>query len=205
MRKCLFVLLSILFLIGCATSEKENYSIIGSVPDFEYEGEWIYLVPIKGATFETVDSAQIENGVFFFKGVANTSDIRIIRMRPLFRLKLQELLIVVEPGELSVRLDSVSNAIGTPQNDALQYWKDEKMRMERSMMALSEQAKIAPSLVADSIEEVKARINKAFADYNYEFVKTSDFNTIGTFIYETFGHSFSSEQRKELDELKDKY
>ena len=204
MKKCLFVLLSILFLIGCVTSDKDKYSIIGYVSGSEYEGEWIYLVPLKGATAETVDSTQIENGMFLFKGVADTSDIRILRTRPIFRLKLQELLIIVEPGELNVRLDSVSNAKGTPQNDALQYWKDEKMRMERSMMALSEQRKTAPSSVADSIEEVKARINRAFSDYNYEVVKTSDFNTVGTFIYETFGHSLSSEQRKALDELKNK-
>lgn len=42
------------------------------------------------------------------------------------RYGTQDLLIVTEPGEISVVIDSVSSGRGTPQNDALQAWKELK-------------------------------------------------------------------------------
>ena len=54
--------------------------------------------------------------------------MKVLRMRILLRLKFQELLVVTEPGVTSVRIDSISSASGTPQNDALQHWKDRKQK-----------------------------------------------------------------------------
>ena len=40
-----------------------------------------------------------------------------------YRLGLQRVLVIGEPGELKVIIDSVSHAMGTPQNDSLEKWK----------------------------------------------------------------------------------
>ena len=49
-----------------------------------------------------------------------------IRVDYHYRMGLQPLLIVVEPGNVKVRVDSLSSAVGTPQNDSLNQWKIKK-------------------------------------------------------------------------------
>lgn len=41
-----------------------------------------------------------------------------------YRMGVQQLLIVGEPGHIQVTIDSISSARGTPQNDSLQAWKE---------------------------------------------------------------------------------
>ena len=202
MNKELFCFLSFIILIGCTDTGKERYTIAGTVPKHGFENEWIYLVPLTGATKETVDSTQVKNGMFSFEGVVDTSDIRILRTRPILRFKLQELLVVVEQGKLNVLLDSVSCAQGTPQNDALQQWKEEKMKTDRELMSLSQQKKNADPSVADSIGYEQEQIKDRFNEYNFNFVKSYGFNTVGSFVYSTSRHTFSEEQKAELEKLR---
>ena len=203
MKKVLFYIFSIIIIIGCADSGKERFTIVGSVSGQEYENEWIYLVPLKGATAETVDSIQVKNQMFRFEVEVENPEIRILRTRPILRFKLQELLVVVERGTLNVRLDSVSYAHGTPQNDILQQWKEEKVKVDSEIILLSKQKNIAEtSSKADSIKQIQEQIKARFDEYNYNLIKTSGFNAVATFIYESFGHNFTSEQKAELEKLK---
>ncbi len=50
--------------------------------------------------------------------------MRVLRLRHLLRIYIQELLVVTEPGTIHVKADSVGSVTGTPQNDALQKWKE---------------------------------------------------------------------------------
>ena len=61
-----------------------------------------------------------------------------------YRYGLQPLILVGEPGEVSVTIDSVSHAVGTPQNDSLEQWKvrteihnRELAKMRRHIMDLA--------------------------------------------------------------------
>ena len=47
-----------------------------------------------------------------------------IRVDYQVRTGVQDLLVVSEPGDLEVGIDSISSAKGTPQNDSLQRWKE---------------------------------------------------------------------------------
>ena len=203
MKKVLLYFLSYIILTGCAGSGKDQYTIVGSVTIHDYENEWVYLIPLKGATAETVDSIKVKKGKFRFEGEVENPEIRILRMRPIMKFKLQELLVVVERGTLNVNLDSVSYAHGTPQNDILQQWKEEKMKSDSMILSLSKQKKIesAPAEL-DSIENEQEQIRALFNDYNYNLVKATGFNTVGTFIYDTFGRAFTDLQKDSLDNLK---
>ena len=53
-----------------------------------------------------------------------------------YRLGFQPLLVVVEPGEVKVVVDSISSASGTPQNDSLQVWKEATERHNAQLMSL---------------------------------------------------------------------
>ena len=155
-------------------------------------------MPFRGATAETIDSMQVKDGMFSFEGLVDTSEIRILRTRPILRFKVQELLIVMEQGTLTVQLDSVSSAHGTPQNDALQQWKEEKMRTDSEIYQLYRQNEIPSDSINNEYEQIKRRLN----DYSFNFIKKYGFNTVGTFIYDMIGNSLTPEQKTVLDEVK---
>ena len=94
--------------------------ISGTIPD-RYDGKRIFLVPLTDNRREVVDSVVIENGRFEF--VSDTLMMAKILVDYHYRDGVQPLLVVVEPGQVQVTIDSVSHAVGTPQNDSLDKWK----------------------------------------------------------------------------------
>ena len=107
LKKTLYSLLLLACLTGCK-SDHNKFTIEGTVPSTKYDGEWIYLVPAEGANSSNVDSTKIKNASFTFKG--DVERIAIIRTRPILRLSLQELLVVTEPGDIKVVLNSPSSS-----------------------------------------------------------------------------------------------
>jgi len=124
MRNTVYYIL-LLLLVGCHS--KEDYNIQGHLPDKSFDGEFIYLVPFENAVKEKVDSALIKDGKFRIEGVAQHAEIYIIRAKSILRFTLQELLVVKEPGELTVSIGSNSIVRGTALNDSLQHWKEKKL------------------------------------------------------------------------------
>ena len=73
----------------------QNYVIEGTLPSVKYDGEWIYLVPMENAPGR-VDSVKITNASFSFSGQGE--EMRVLRLRHLLRIYIQELLVVTEAG-----------------------------------------------------------------------------------------------------------
>lgn len=145
----------------------------------------IYLVPLKNPDATNVDSFKIKDGKFEFKG--NTERISIIRMAPLYRLEMQELLVVTEKGLIKVSIDSNSVAKGTPQNAALQQWKDKQMQFLRfnnkAFSALSKKCSKLDSVVW------KVKIdsaNQSVKELGIKLLKVQKGNTLGQFFYEMY-------------------
>lgn len=111
-------------LTACSSSPRVGV-IEGTLPDLSFDGEQLYLVPIQGATSENVDSVRIANGLFRFEKAVDEPRLFILRLRPVLRLRVQELLVVVEPGaRATVALGAPSSGSGTALNDSLQQWKE---------------------------------------------------------------------------------
>ena len=136
MKKILFVCaiaLMALTMAGCKSTTKPvtgKCHIMGTINP-KFNGKKIFLVPMtRPATMETVDSMVVADGKFVF--TADTCDLRVIRVDYHFRTGVQDLLIVTEPGDIQVIIDSISSCKGTPQNDSLQVWKErtERFNME---------------------------------------------------------------------------
>ena len=104
---------------------KQNSNVCriqGVVNGEQFEGKRIFLVPFTGPkTAETVDSMEIKDGKFHFETDSMQMYKLLIDLR--FRVGIQPLLVIGEPGEVRVVIDSVSHAMGTPQNDSLEKWK----------------------------------------------------------------------------------
>ena len=127
MRKILFfsmLALAILLTVGCQqrkTVPEGSCHIVGTISE-QYNGKRIFLVPLVGPkTAEYVDSIEVSNGHFEF--TKDTLMMAKVLMDYHYRFGLQPLLVVVEPGEVQVVIDSISHAVGTPQNDSLEKWK----------------------------------------------------------------------------------
>ena len=136
MKKILFacvITLMTLALGGCKSEKRivnGKCHIMGTINP-KFNGKKIFLVPMtRPATIETVDSMVVADGKFEF--TADTCDLRVIRVDYHFRIGVQDLLVVTEPGDLVVNIDSISSCKGTPQNDSLQAWKErtERFNME---------------------------------------------------------------------------
>ena len=104
---------------------KQNSNVCriqGVVNGEQFEGKRIFVVPFTGPkSAETVDSMEIKDGKFHFETDSMQMYKILIDLR--FRVGIQPLLVIGEPGEVKVVIDSVSHAVGTPQNDSLEKWK----------------------------------------------------------------------------------
>lgn len=124
MKKLLYLFL-ILIGVTCCSNPKDEYVVKGSTSQSRLDGERVFLVPYGSKAFEDsigVDSVVIKNGKFEFRGHKGEFLARITMDRRV-RYGTQDLLIITEPGEITVVIDSVSSGMGTPQNDLLQAWK----------------------------------------------------------------------------------
>jgi hypothetical protein len=70
---------------------------------------------------ETVDSMEITNGKFHFE--PDSVQMYKIVLDYHYRFGLQPLIVVGEPGTIRITIDTISHAVGTPQNDSLEKWK----------------------------------------------------------------------------------
>ncbi|WP_085536679.1 DUF4369 domain-containing protein [Massilibacteroides vaginae] len=185
-------------LFSCQTKQA-SYTIAGTVSGNDYENEVVYLVPLEGATVENVDSTYIRDGEFRFSGKIDTPSIYIIRTRPIVRLKLEEVLVVVEPGEIQVKLESTSSTAGTILNNALQEWKERKSSYELKRNHLSSLLNQTdkPEIIKNEI----STIDSDFSKYNYSFVKENKKNIVGSFVFKMTRALLSSEQIVDLEEL----
>lgn len=194
-RICLMMFFPLL--IACQ-SESASYSIEGSMPSTRYDGEWIYLAPAQGKSQGRIDSTQVINGRFRFTGSGET--MRIIRTRILLRLKFQELLVVTEPGIIQARLDSIGSVVGTPQNEALQAWKNRKEETGRQWQQLYLALKQSTGKDSIVIRQEMDSLNLAFQKFHYEFLLKHMPGTLGNFLYTMTRSTLTPEQQHELDE-----
>ena len=123
MRIVLSVLgILLLFLASCQSDKGGECRIYGEMADHSRDGKMVYLVPLIRPDSVGVDSTVITDGKFEFR--TRECRMSIVRVELLSRYGLQDLLVVTEPGDVWVKIDSVSSSGGTPQNEVLQQWKE---------------------------------------------------------------------------------
>ena len=111
---------------SCQVEGSKECRIQGVVNGEQYEGKRIFLVPMNGPkTAEYVDSMEIKDGKFYFSKdfSKDTMQMYKILLDYHYRFGVQPLIIVGEPGTINISIDTVSHAMGTPQNDSLEKWK----------------------------------------------------------------------------------
>ena len=181
-----FYLFTLLLLFGsCQQSNDGKCHIEGTVNGEQYEGKRIFLVPNSGpATMETVDSMEIKDGKFHFE--PDSVQMYKILLDYHYRIGLQPLLIVGEPGTINVTIDSISHATGTPQNDSLEQWKvqteihNRQLGMMRKNMV--ELNKRGDSLQAKYIQQRADSFHLVYKNYTRQLAKNMEGSVLGNFL-----------------------
>ena len=191
------LLIFIALFIGCKGDK--SYTINGSVPGSNFNGEYVYLIPMDNFSKGGVDSTLIVDSAFVFKGKTDSAEIYIIRaQKPLSRFELQDILVIKEPGKIQAKFKERSSVGGTSLNDSIQKWKEYKENSDDRFFKLSGEISKADSLKKTSLSVKLDSLRKANLDAHFRFVKNNRDNIVGKFVKRIMGPSFTQEQKKEL-------
>ena len=111
MNKIVYAILTIAALTSCA----DSYTIQGSSTVSSLDGSKLYLKTVKNNELKNIDSCDVVHGKFRFQGLVDT-----VLMANLFMDDESIMPVVVEKGEIEIRIDNASQKVsGTPLNDKL--------------------------------------------------------------------------------------
>lgn len=134
---------------------------------------------------------------FFFR---TREEMRVLRLRHLLRIYIQELLVVTEPGTIHVKADSVGSVTGTPQNDALQKWKEGREKKQEAYHFIRTGLRNATGKDSLHLIRIRDSLRMQEQETNFLFLKEQGNNTLGTFMRKMVRGSLTEEQQKLLDE-----
>lgn len=130
MKRIILPLLLLSSLLMSCNPAADEYRIHGTVCNDQLEGVLIFLVPLHDQSAAAVDSVEIHDRHFEFAGHDNW--MATVRIHKAYCRDYQDLLVVTEPGDINVVIDTISYGGGTPQNDSLQVWKEHMMAYQRN-------------------------------------------------------------------------
>lgn len=111
MNRIVYAFIAIVALTSCA----DSYNIQGSSSVSSLDGSKLYLKAVKDQELKNIDSCDVVHGKFRFTGLLDT-----VRMASLFMDDESIMPIVVEKGEIEIKIDNASQRVsGTPLNDKL--------------------------------------------------------------------------------------
>lgn len=195
MKKIIATIALAATIIGCTTTPKVEDGLchIQGTTNERFEGKKIFLLPAEGpATMETVDSVVVTNGKFAFQ--SEPGEMKIIRIDYRYRTGVEDLLVVMEPGNLEVIIDSISSGKGTPQNDTLQAWKERTMQHYRDLAPYRIQAKEAEKAgdraTVDALMQKIESLEKAYKKYSRDLTDRLKEGTLYEFLNTRFPYSY---------------
>ena len=116
-------------LASCASS----YNVEGSSSITALDGSKLYLRAIKNNEFKNIDSCDVVHGEFHFTGLLDT-----VRMASLYMDDESIMPVVLEKGEITIKLDNARQVVGgTPLNDSLYKFIDKHNQLANQMNELS--------------------------------------------------------------------
>lgn len=129
MNKIVYALVIASSLVSCA----DSYLVQGSSSVSALDGSKLYLKTIKDNELKNIDSCEVVHGQFRFAGLLDT-----VRMANLFMDDESIMPVVLEKGEISIKIDNAAQTVfGTPLNDKLYEFIDFHNQLDNQMAELS--------------------------------------------------------------------
>ena len=196
MRNILLVPVALCFLLS-ACSKAPAFRMEGRVPDPVFEGSKVYLVALDAPLTGNVDSTCVSGGTFEFSIPADSSEVRILRIPARFPSIVEDLVVVCEPGTLTVVLDSVSRGSGTRLNNLLQKWKETKRANDSLQWIISMKLRqeAADKELTDSLKLESQKLYRAMLSESISLMNSNLFNGVGLLIYKLYYDTLPPEVR----------
>ncbi|MGB4415810.1 MAG: TlpA disulfide reductase family protein [Paludibacter sp.] len=197
MKRTLFCLFSIISLFSCTST---GYKIEGVIEDPLLNGQTVFIKERINRVWIPIDSVKIENGIFSFKGVCDSARIAYLDCELPSGEKIRQAF-VFENGNIMVKIDSASFIFsGTPQNDLLQTYLNEKKLFyinseafykanNDSNQTKEQKAAFAAEMEKLSKEEVSIDLKYALANVN---------TIVGTHIFMSSFYAMSIAEKESV-------
>jgi len=125
-------ILPIVAIVVAFTSCANSYNVQGSSSVSALDGSKLYLKAIKSGEMKNIDSCEIVHGEFHFAGLLDT-----VRIANLFMDDESIMPVVLEEGDISVKIDATGPVVGgTPLNDSLYKFIDKHNQLINQMNEL---------------------------------------------------------------------
>lgn len=142
MKKIIYLSVLAAVLVSCASS----YNVQGSSSLTALDGSKLYLKAVKSGEVANIDSCDVVHGEFQFTGLLDT-----VRMANLFMDDESIMPVVLEEGEITVKIEAASQSVsGTPLNDSLYKFIDKHNQLSNRMNELSHRQS---QMLLDGIDE----------------------------------------------------
>ena len=142
MNKILYTFAVIATLTSCASS----WRVEGSTSVSALDGNKLYLRAVKDGEAKNIDSCDVVHGEFHFAGLLDT-----VRMANLFMDDESIMPVVLEEGDIVVKIDNANQSVGgTPLNDSLYHFIDRHNQLTNRMNELSHRQS---QMLLDGIDE----------------------------------------------------
>lgn len=191
----IFLLIIILCIPASACTKSPAFVVEGKVPDRNFEGSKVYLVALDAPVTKNVDSALVMDGAFKFTVPADSFDVRILRIPARFPAMIEDLVVVCEPGTVTVILDSVSSGGGTRLNNLLQQWKETKHFNDSLQREAGRQLRSAAGnqTVTDSLRLFSQQLGRSMLSESISLMNANLFNGVGLLIYKVYVDALPSD------------
>lgn len=204
MKKTGLLLSAAALLVASCTNNKDSYVIKGTIPAAELNGKNVYLQELSedGRSFNSVDTATIENGTFVFKGKAGEKpQIRFIAVAD---SPYRPALLILENGNIEINIDTVTKVKGSNMNDKYQTLADklEAVNKKRTNVATEynnavQNETLTPESEDKFVDELEG-INKEMMTLLFDYTKENISNPVGEFFFLTIVPNIEANEFKEL-------
>ena len=172
MKKIVYALVIVSALVSCA----ESYSVQGASSVSALDGSKLYLKTIKNNELKKIDSCEVVHGEFHFAGLLDT-----VRMANLFMDDESIMPVVLEKGEISIKIGNASQTVGgTPLNNKLYEFIDFHNQLDNQMLELSHKQS---QMLLEGIDE--ETINRELSVEAAQIAQEED-SLVTNFIIENF-------------------
>ena len=172
MHKILFAFATLALMASCAKS----YNVQGSSSISSLDGSKLYLKAVKNNELKSIDSCDIVHGQFHFSGILDT-----VRMANLFMDDQSLMPVVLEEGEIVIKIDNAAQSVGgTPLNDKLYKFIDKHKQLDNRMSELSHKQS---QMMLEGVDELT--INEKL-NAEAEKIAAEEDKLVTSFIVENF-------------------
>ena len=172
MHKILLEFTTMALMASCANS----YNVHGSSSISSLDGSKLYLKAVKNNELKSIDSCDIVHGQFHFSGILDT-----VRMANLFMDDQSHMPVVLEEGEIVIKIDNAAQSVGgTPLNDKLYKFIDKHKQLDNRMSELSHKQS---QMMLEGVDELT--INEKL-NAEAEKIAAEEDKLVTSFIVENF-------------------